>query len=138
MFDMKATNPALPVIKELLSKNREQQKTVVEQIAELTSRRKRLDSEYEVLLQSYQIAGGEPLPNITGSKSIADMVEEILRKHGKLHVDEIRARLAEPTYNRQVDKQSIVGTLVRYIAQSKRFERVGKNTFDLSKETKGE
>lgn len=127
---MKTNDPKV-VLKELLLQNREQSRSIDEQLSKLTSKRKQLDAEYITLNESYRIVGGEPFQDISEQRPIADMVEEVLRLHEKLHVDSIRDILAAPPYNRVLDKQSIVGTLVRYVSQHKRFQRVGKNTFAL-------
>lgn len=121
-------------LKDLILKNRERKQEVVEGLFQLNKKSKQLDDEFASLNQSYLISGGEPFPDVFEQKPIADMVEEVLRKYGKLHVDSIAVKLAEPPYERVVDKQSVVGTLVRYISQKKRFVRVGKNTFDVLKD----
>jgi hypothetical protein len=132
---MKENDPKT-VLKDLLLQNREKKRYAVKQSAHWGKEEKRLDKEFAALYQSYQIVGGEPFLDIPEQKPIADLVEAVLREYGKQHVDEIQAILAVPPFNRQVDKQSIVGTIVRYLAQNKRFVRVGKNTFDLLKDPK--
>lgn len=125
------TNDPKTLLKNLMLKNREQRQHAAEQASRWINERKKLDEEFAALNQSYRIVGGEPFVDVSEQKPIADMTEEILRKYGKLHVDDVVAKLAEPPYERMVDKQSVVGTLVRYISQKKRFKRVGKNIFDV-------
>lgn len=64
-------------------------------------------------------------------KSIPDLLEEILRKQGKAHVDDLVEILKTEYQMDSVAKQTVSGALIRYANQGKRFERVGKNTFGL-------
>ncbi len=60
-----------------------------------------------------------------------DMVEDILTAAGEsLHINEIINRV-EKTHNIRMDRESIVSSLTKKIAQNDRFIRTGKNAFDL-------
>lgn len=70
-------------------------------------------------------------------KPIADLLEAIFRKYGKQHVDFAKI-LIESEFGRQIEKQTISGTLIRNANQKIKFKRVGKNTFDLIDRKEGE
>lgn len=63
-------------------------------------------------------------------KSIPDHLEDLLRKHGPKHVDELKYLLFREK-DIEADKQTISGALIRYTKQKRRFKRVGSNVFDL-------
>lgn len=133
---MKSTE-STTLLKDLITTNREQRRHADEQVSFWIRERKRLDSEFTHLSQVNRITGGEPFEEAAKPEPLAFQVADILRNHGKLHVDAITSILALPPYNRGVEKQTIVGTLVRYISNNKRFVRVGKNTFALRDNEKG-
>jgi hypothetical protein len=67
-----------------------------------------------------------------GRESIPTLVEQILREHGPQHVDDLVARLADQTVF--VNKGTVTSSIVRYIKQGRRFQRVGRNKFALREE----
>lgn len=77
---------------------------------------------------------GEPAEKTKGKRvgmSQVDMVEDILKIAGKaLHVNEILERV-EKAHGVHIDRESIVSSLTKKIAQGDRFVRSEKNTFGL-------
>ncbi len=63
--------------------------------------------------------------------SQVDMVYDILRAAGKpLHITEILQRI-ENTFGQQVDRESVVSSLVKRVRREDRFVRTDKNVFGL-------
>lgn len=119
-----------------------QREKVVLNIKELETEKRLLDKEIKQFNESYTMLTGESFLKVSDNRSTADIIEEILRKHGDLHVDKI-LELAQKEINaaggdneRTLEKQSLVATLVRYVQQNRRFRRIeGRaNTFGLVKE----
>lgn len=61
--------------------------------------------------------------------SLPDLIEQLLRQSGELHASEIVQRLAAAGL--KTNKQSVTASIVRYIAEGRRFKRVGPNRFAL-------
>ncbi len=65
------------------------------------------------------------------SMSQVDMVYDILRVAGKpLHISEILERV-EKTFGRQIDRESVVSSLVKKVQRQDRFVRTDRNVFAL-------
>jgi predicted nuclease with TOPRIM domain len=114
----------------------ELKKTILDRIAERNKLKKSisgLDAEIKELNKSYKILSGESLLEETKRRRPAlDYAEDLLKEHGRLHVDEVVA-LLESEFGIVAPKQSISSGLIRFHNQGKRFERVAKNTFALRK-----
>ncbi len=66
-----------------------------------------------------------------GSMSQVDMVYDILQRAGKpLHITEILERV-EKLFGKQLDRESVVSSLVKKIRRQDRFVRTDKNVFAL-------
>lgn len=66
--------------------------------------------------------------------SIADVVEDILRKAGKpLHMDDIVVALRKRSSYHQIAKETVTTALWRLAKQGRRFKNTAPNTFDLLK-----
>ncbi len=66
-----------------------------------------------------------------GSMSQVDMVYDILQRAGKpLHITEILERV-EKVFGKQLDRESVVSSLVKKIRRQDRFVRTDKNVFAL-------
>lgn len=66
-----------------------------------------------------------------GSTSQVDMVYDILQRAGKpLHITEILERV-EKVFGKQLDRESVVSSLVKKIRRQDRFVRTDKNVFAL-------
>jgi hypothetical protein len=63
-------------------------------------------------------------------RSLMDEVEDVLKMHGELHVDQIVNILREQGFV-DVQKQVLTSSLSRYVARGSRFRRVGANKFAL-------
>jgi hypothetical protein len=73
----------------------------------------------------------EKTPRAGKGMSQVDMVYDILRTAGKpLHITEILARV-EKTFGKQVDRESVVSSLVKKVQRQDRFVRTDKNVFAL-------
>ena len=107
-------------IDNLLAQARMEEKELKTSLSKVQSKIKSL-SETRALLQGNEFT----------QKSIPDLLEEILRKQGKAHVDDLVEILKTEYQMDSVAKQTVSGALIRYSNQGKRFERVGKNTFGL-------
>lgn len=66
----------------------------------------------------------------TARMSQTKMAEAILIDDGPLHVQELIAKIRE-RFGIDVDRESIVSALSKKIVRDERFQRVGKNTFDV-------
>lgn len=67
----------------------------------------------------------------TGSMSQVEMVYDILQRAGKpLHITEILERV-EKVFGKQLDRESVVSSLVKKIRRQDRFVRTDKNVFAL-------
>ena len=65
------------------------------------------------------------------SMSQVDMVYDILRTAGKpLHISEILDRV-EKAFGRQIDRESVVSSLVKKVQRQDRFVRTDRNVFAL-------
>lgn len=108
------------------------------QINKLLNERKAIDDQIANVNETYITLTGKSYEKLSGLRPAADLAEELLMEFGELHVDRMLELMAERKLlgNREIPKQSLVSTLVRYIQQKKRFKRVeGKpNTFALRKE----
>jgi hypothetical protein len=66
-----------------------------------------------------------------GSMSQVDMIYDILQRAGKpLHITEILERV-EKVFGKQLDRESVVSSLVKKIQRQDRFVRTDKNVFAL-------
>ncbi len=66
-----------------------------------------------------------------GSMSQVDMVYDILQRAGKpLHITDILERV-EKVFGKQLDRESVVSSLVKKIRRQDRFVRTDKNVFAL-------
>ncbi len=66
-----------------------------------------------------------------GSMSQIDMVYDILQRAGKpLHITEILERI-EKVFGKQLDRESVVSSLVKKVRRHDRFLRTDKNVFAL-------
>lgn len=114
----------------------EVKRAILDKISERNDLKKRiygLNDEIAKLNETYKILSGEYLLKETKrERPVLDYIEDLLRKHKKLHVDEM-VSLLESEFGIVTPKQSIVSGLVRFNNQKKRFERVAKNTFTLRK-----
>jgi len=90
-----------------------------------------LDSEIRKIVKSYKELTGEDLIKKDRNRPVLDYVEDILKKHGDLHINSILEALRDAGHH--VPKQSVAAGLIRYHNQEKRFKRVGPNTFALRK-----
>jgi hypothetical protein len=73
----------------------------------------------------------EKKPRGKKSMSQVDMVYDILRTAGKpLHISEILERV-EKTFGRQIDRESVVSSLVKKVQRQDRFVRTDRNVFAL-------
>jgi macrodomain Ter protein organizer (MatP/YcbG family) len=65
------------------------------------------------------------------SMSQVDMVYDVLRMAGKpLHISEILQRI-EKTFGKQLDRESVVSSLVKKVRRQDRFVRTDRNVFAL-------
>jgi hypothetical protein len=95
-------------------------------------------SAFEVALEAQlrairRLKNPEPEEKRRKSKGMSqvDMVYDILRAAGKpLHITEILKRI-ESTFGLQVDRESIVSSLVKKVRREDRFVRTDKNVFGL-------
>lgn len=108
-------------IDNLLAQARMEEKELKTSLSKVQSKIKSL-SETRALLQGNEFT----------QKSIPDLLEEILSKQGAKHVDDL-VMILKTEYQLDSAKQTVSGALIRYANQGKKFERVGKNTFDLLK-----
>ncbi len=99
---------------------------------ELKKKLSKLDFDINRLKDSYKILTGAELAGVTRRKPILDYVEDMLREHDKLHVDQM-VDMLESEFQITAPKQSIASGLIRFHNQKKRFERVERNTFSLRK-----
>ena len=75
-------------------------------------------------------------PRPKKSRSQVDMAYDILRKtRTPLHVSELLRRI-QATFDRAVDRESLVSSLSKKIARGDRFLRTAKNTFALRPEAR--
>jgi hypothetical protein len=66
------------------------------------------------------------------SMSQVDMVYDILRTAGKpLHISEILQKI-EKTFGKQLDRESVVSSLVKKVRRQDRFTRTDRNVFALN------
>ena len=74
---------------------------------------------------------GKPLSEIKSSRSIPDHIEEILRNNGKpMRIKDILFELRKKeTSLKHTAEQTVAGALIRYVNQSKRFQRTAPNTY---------
>ena len=81
-------------------------------------------------------SGQEPTPKPKARQGLSqvDMAFDVLSKtEGPLHINEIIRRIAE-VHKRQVDRESLVSSLVKKVQRGDRFVRSDKNVFGLLKE----
>jgi hypothetical protein len=77
-----------------------------------------------------------PKPKTRKGMSQVDMAFDILsRTEEPLHISEIIHRMAE-VHNRQVDRESLVSSLVKKVQRGDRFVRTDKNVFGLLREAR--
>jgi hypothetical protein len=77
-----------------------------------------------------------PMPRIRKGLSQVDMAFDILLKaRTPQHINEIIRRIAE-VHGRQVDRESLVSSLVKKVQRGDRFVRTDKNVFGLLKEAR--
>ena len=98
-----------------------------------------IESDLAALIRARQILnGGSPATATqsetrTGRLSVADATERILRDATELHANEITAQLHEK-FGIETSKAVVVGTILRYAKEERRFKRTRPNTFALLKE----
>jgi len=111
---------------------------IVLEMKNLESEKRDLDSEIRDLNKTYTLATGKSFSKIPENRPAADLVEELLREFGELHVDRMIELIAERqmlSEEQKIQKQSLVAMLVRYAQQNKRFRRTNRpNTFALIEE----
>jgi len=77
-----------------------------------------------------------PKRKVRKGMSQVDMAFDILSNtEGPLHISEIIRRIVE-VHNRQVDRESLVSSLVKKVQRGDRFVRTDKNVFGLLKEAR--
>lgn len=77
-----------------------------------------------------------PRPKTRGGMSQVDMAYDILlTAKTPQHINEIIRRIAE-IHGRQVDRESLVSSLVKKVQRGDRFIRTDKNVFGLLKEAR--
>ena len=125
-------------LEEMLDSFFEKRGDIDTQINALLGERKSIDDQITNVNNTYISLTGKSYEKLSELRPAADLAEELLMEFGELHVDRMLELMAERKLlgNREIPKQSLVSTLVRYIQQKKRFKRVeGKpNTFALMKE----
>lgn len=103
----------------------------------LQAKRKSIDEKINDLNKAHIVATGRSYSGLAEPRTAADLAEELLKEFGELHVDKMLDLMSERQMqgNKEIPKQSLVATLVRYSQQNKKFRRVeGKpNTFALIK-----
>lgn len=108
------------------------EQTITAREEEKASLKRRLiviEDELKSLRHTWQILTGAPTADPTLSKSIPDLIEEVLKNYGALHVNEILKHLGD--YNVRPSRQTVSGALIRYVKAGRRFRRVGPNQFDV-------
>ena len=95
-----------------------------------------VESDLAALIRTRQILNGDSTATATqsetqtGSLSIADASERILGEVRDLHADEITKRVQEK-FGIETSKAVVVGTILRYAKDGRRFKRTQPNTFAL-------
>lgn len=124
----------------LISSYLKQRESIDVKMNELVAERKSVNENIEHFNNAYIVATGKSFEGLSESKtaSAADLAEQLLKEYGELHVDKMLELMAEKKMleGREIPKQSLVATLVRYAQSKKRFRRVKDkpNTFTLIKE----
>jgi hypothetical protein len=125
-------------LEEILDSFLKERSEIDTEVSELLNKRKAIDDQIANINETYITLTGKNYEKLSELRPAADLAEELLMEFGELHVDRMLELMAERKLlgNREIPKQSLVSTLVRYIQQKKRFKRVeGKpNTFALIKE----
>lgn len=85
----------------------------------------------KVLREAKRVLSGERTPPKL-KPTIADMVEDMLRRAGSLHMDDIVKGLHQRGI--KAAKTTVTTALARYDAKKRRFKRIAPNTFALRKE----
>ncbi len=99
----------------------------------------RIESDLAALIRTRQILnGGSPATakqseTRTGPLSVADATERVLRDATELHANEI-TKLVHEKFGIKTTKAVVVGTVLRYAKDGRRFKRTGPNIFALLKE----
>ena len=78
-----------------------------------------------------------PPDKVKFRKSIPDLLEELLRKYGKLHVREA-TELLHRDYGVQTAQDTVSAALIRYSNKKRRFERKGPNVYGILEEKENE
>lgn len=86
----------------------------------------------KVLREAKRVMSDEDAPPKL-KPTIADVVEEMLRRAGSLHMDDIVKGLHQRGFN--AAKTTVTTALARYDTKKRRFKRIAPNTFALRKET---
>lgn len=119
----------------------EKRKSIDVQINSLLKQKKSIDAKIINSNNTYIDITGKSYKGIDEFRTAADLAEDLLREFGELHVDQILEliKTRKLAGNREIPKQSMVATLVRYAQSNKKFERVknSPNTFKLIDERKG-
>ena len=108
-------------------------------VQELRAALAQVENDLQALYRAREILKGKTDPeaaaqkSLRGRSSIPTQVEQILKDHGEMHVDEIVEKLK--LRGLDVTKQTVTSALSRWVAKGKRFERVGKNKFALRAST---
>ena len=108
---------------ELIAKEEEIEKQLIEQLADCRQRKKSL-------VQSKAMLMGRDFQDYA-RKSIPDLLEIMFRKYGGQHIRSA-ALLMQSEFGRVVATQTISGALIRYVQKGKRFKKLGKNFFDIA------
>lgn len=130
----------LQELETLLSSYLKQRESIEAKVNELAIEKKSINENIEHFNNAYIAATGKGFEGLTAPRTAADLAEELLSQYGELHVDKMLELMAEKEMlkGREIPKQSLVATLVRYAQSKKRFKRVKDkpNTFTLIKEKK--
>lgn len=100
------------------------------QLEELAATREALKS----LRKARALLRGESVEYVTSprrrrKRSLMDEVEDVLKIHSELHVDDLVRLLRDQGVDAQ--KQILTSSLSRYVSRGSRFRRVGANKFAL-------
>lgn len=89
------------------------------------------NAKLKVMIESRRLIRGEKVPS-KPKPSIADMVEDILRRAGKpMHMDDLLKALHKRGNN--AAKETVTTAVWRFAKQGRRFRNTAPNTFELLK-----
>ncbi len=79
----------------------------------------------------------KPVSEVTSVKSIADHLEEILRRNNRsMKAQELWEKICEIPGLANTALTTVTTTLIRYANKEKRFKKVAPNTYEIRKEAK--